>query len=407
MANVLKKNRKKIFWLFFLLLLVLGGVFYAKIFSKSKTTANFQLEKLQMKGLKKIVLANGTLNPVIVVNIGTQISGTVNSIRVDYNSPVKKDQVLLTIDDTNLKAQIQQSKANVQSSAADLAVATADMHRYQSLYEKKFVTKQELDQKIQKYKNTSAALSSAQAQLAKDQNNLSFATVTSPIDGTVIDRSIDVGQTVAASYQTPTLFKVAQDLKKMQIITNISEADLGMIKEGQQATFTVDAFGGKTYRGKVYQIRLNPSVQSNVVNYLVVINVDNSSLDLLPGMTANVSIVVAEKDSVLTVPNAALRFKPTATGGKTDSSQAEGDSSASLIKKEEKQKDQSTENSLSTPARVYILKDQKPVAVPIKIGISDSKNTEVLSDNLPTGSEVIVGENSPDKTSRGFQMRLF
>ena len=286
----------------------IGIIVYLKVYSDSPP--QFRTEIVGKGDISQTVSANGTINPVTLVSVGTQVSGTVKKLYVDFNSKVKKGQILLELDDSLLAAQLKQSEANVQSAQASLELATANEKRTRDLFALQYVAQQDLDTAVQAKKSAEAQLLSARAQLGKDRANLSYSVIRSPVSGVVVDREVDVGQTVAASLQTPTLFKIAQDLSKMQIDSNFAEADIGSIRVGQTARFTVDAFADRHFKGEVRQIRLNPTTVSNVVTYDVVVNVDNPEQILLPGMTAYVNIAVAERKDVLLVPNAALRYKP-------------------------------------------------------------------------------------------------
>ena len=256
------------------------------------------------------VSANGTLNPVVLVSVGTQVSGTVKKLYVDFNDQVKAGQPLLELDDALVAASERQSAANVINAQASLDLAQANETRMRALLAQEYVSRQEYDQAAQALKSARAQLAQAQAANARDRANLGYTTIRSPVDGVVIDRVVDLGQTVAASFQTPTLIKIAQDLTEMRIDTSFAEADLGNIREGLPARFTVDAFPDRQFEGVVQQIRLNPTTQQNVVTYNVRISVANPEHILLPGMTAYVTIGVQSRDDVLLVPNAALRFKP-------------------------------------------------------------------------------------------------
>ncbi|MGZ8258081.1 MAG: efflux RND transporter periplasmic adaptor subunit, partial [Methylotenera sp.] len=301
---------RKIIIAIILLGLVGGGFYYYK---KNKILRPEQLYRLQeiTKGdVTQSVSANGTLNPVTLISVGAQVSGRVSKLYVDFNDHVEKGQILLTLDDSLFTAQIAQSEGTVRNAQASVELAQANEARIRSLFALEYVSKQELDQSVQALKSARAQLDTARGQLRRDQTNLSYSIIRSPVSGVVVDRVVDVGQTVAASFQTPTLIKIAQDLSKMQIDSSFAEADIGNIKVGQQAKFSVDAFPNRNFEGLVKQLRLNPTVTSNVVTYDVVISVNNPEQILLPGMTAYVNIMVAKHDNVLLVPNAALRFRP-------------------------------------------------------------------------------------------------
>jgi len=359
--------------------------------------------------ISQTVSANGTINPVTLVSVGTQVSGTVKKLFVDFNSKVKKGQILLELDDSLLAAQLRQSEANVQSAQASLELVTANEKRTRDLFGLAYVAQQDLDTAVQAKKSAEAQLQSARAQMDKDRANLSYSVIRSPVSGVVVDREVDVGQTVAASLQTPTLFKIAQDLSKMQIDSNFAEADIGGIRVGQTVRFTVDAFADRRFKGEVKQIRLNPTTVSNVVTYDVVVNVNNPEQILLPGMTAYVNIVVAERKNALLVPNAALRYKP-ANGdiqklpGKSGSNaQKISDSGAG-----DSQGDKPKRDTFS--GKVYVLEKGKLKLANVTLGITDNRNTEIVGGELKVGDQVVSGEVQVTDmpTSSGSRpMRLF
>lgn len=356
----------------------IGGGWYFFAVSGGKSGEIYKTAKIEQGYLAQTVSANGTLNPVVLVSVGTQVSGTVKKLLVDYNDKVKAGQVLAILDPSLYDAQMAQSEASVKSAEASLELAAANEKRMRELYAKEYVSKQELDQSIQALKAAKAQLALSKASHAKDATNKNYSIIRSPVSGVIIDRQIDVGQTVAASFQTPTLFKIAQDLRQMQIDSSFAEADIGKIKVGQEVTFNVDAFANKLFKGVVRQIRLNAVTQSNVVTYNVVVSVDNPDEKLMPGMTAYVNIKTAERNNTLLVPNAALRFKPS-------------NMSKEPIKTEEKSKKK--ENGIGRSATVYTLENGAPKAIKIVVGITDNKQTEVISGGLKVGDFVITDEN--------------
>ncbi|HEU0219466.1 MAG TPA: efflux RND transporter periplasmic adaptor subunit [Gallionella sp.] len=364
----------------------------------------YRLQTIEMGNVTQTVSANGTINPVTLVNVGTQVSGTVKKLYVDFNSKVEKGQVLLELDDALLSAQQKQSQANVQSAAASLDLAVANEARMRSLFAQEYVSRQELDTAVQARKAAEAQLQLTRAAVEKDSANLAYSVIRSPVSGVVVDRTVDVGQTVAASLQTPTLFKIAQDLSRMQIDASFAEADIGNIRVGQTVRFTVDAFAGRNFQGKVRQIRLNPTVQQNVVTYDVVIDVDNPEQILLPGMTAYVSIAVAERKDILMVPNAALRFKPaTAVDQKRMGAPPGGIPGSGAAPKRD-----------AFSGKVYVLEQGELVPVNVTLGITDSRNTEITAGDLKAGDQVVVGEvqatdksKSPSGAGSRPPMRMF
>ncbi|MBI5438992.1 MAG: efflux RND transporter periplasmic adaptor subunit [Nitrosomonadales bacterium] len=382
----------------------------------------YRVQPVEKGDVSQTVSANGTINPVSLVNVGTQVSGTVKKLYVDFNSKVQKGQVLLELDDALLSAQIKQSRANVQSATASLELTTANEARMRSLFALEYVSRQELDTAVQAKKAAEAQLQLTRATVEKDQANLAYSVIRSPVSGVVVDRTVDVGQTVAASLQTPTLFKIAQDLSKMQIDANFAEADIGNIRVGQEVRFTVDAFAGRSFKGEVKLIRLNPTTLQNVVTYDVVINVGNPEQILLPGMTAYVSIAVAERKDVLVVPNAALRFKPTggdkASGGqKRGQPGGAGDDgpakpSEKLLAGHPKDGKHLSGHPRDTFfGKVYTLKNGELAPVTVSLGITDNRNTEIIGGELKTGDQVIVGETQATDKATGSggrpPMRMF
>jgi HlyD family secretion protein len=313
---------KKIIIAAIIVILIGGGLLF---FYMSKNGAvKYKTVQIQSGSLRATVTATGTVNAVKTVLVGTQVSGTLKELHVDYNSRVKKGQIIAEIDPATLQAQVDQARANTLAAKANVEKAKATMEdakrtrdRNQQLFSKDLIARSDLDTSGATYESNKAQVSAAIAQVAQTEaalrgaeTNLRYTKIVSPVDGIVVSRSVDVGQTVAASFQTPTLFTIAQDLTKMQIDTNIDEADIGKITTGQDVEFNVDAYPDNTFHGIVDEIRIAPITVSNVVTYDVVVKVDNSDLKLKPGMTANVSIIVASKDGVLKIPNAALRFKP-------------------------------------------------------------------------------------------------
>jgi HlyD family secretion protein len=388
--------------------LIGAGVWYVKVRGEQDPEKRYKTVTLSRGNVTQTVSANGTLNPVVLISVGTQVSGTVKKLYVDFNDKVKKGQPLLELDDALVSATERQSAASVVNAQAALELAVANEMRMKALLAQEYVSKQEYDQASQVLKSARAQVAQVQAQNARDQANLGFTIIRSPVDGVVIDRVVDLGQTVAASFQTPTLIKIAQDLAEMRIDTSFAEADIGSIREGQKVKFTVDAFPNRNFEGVVQQIRLNPTTQQNVVTYNVRITVANPEHLLLPGMTAYVSIGVQERPDALLVPNAALRFKPPEVAGKSA---------------ENGQKPASTAGNGNNPptagagkgkkrdgqnATVYVLNGKELQAVSVQLGITDNRNTEVLGGELAEGVRIVVGENSNgSKPPSSVGMRMF
>ena len=396
--------------------LIGGGVWYAKQRAAQNPETRYKLATLEKGDVTQTVSANGTLNPVVLISVGTQVSGTVKKLYVDFNDKVKKGQALLELDDALVSAAERQSAANVVNAQAALELALASEARMNALFAQEYVSKQEYDQARQALKSAQAQLALARAQNDRDRANLNFTVIRSPVDGVVIDRVVDLGQTVAASFQTPTLIKIAQDLTEMRIDTSFAEADIGEIREGQKARFTVDAFPNRSFTGEVQQIRLNPTNTQNVVTYNVRVTVANPDHLLLPGMTAYVNIAVQKREGVLLAPNAALRFKPaeaagkkpengqkpasTATGPGMGADMAGGAPGGAGDKKGKKRDAQS--------GTVYVLDGGEIRPVSVQLGITDNRNTEIVGGDLNAGERVVTGENSNGaKPPSSVGMRMF
>lgn len=383
--NIRSKITKKSVIIFGILALIcaIGVTYY--IHNKKDSAETFQTVTAQTGDITQSVSANGTLNPVVLVSVGTQVSGTVKKLLVDYNDPVRKGQVLAVLDPALFNASIANSQSGVSSAKAALDLAIANERRERELYRQEFVSKQDLDQSVEALKSARAQLDSAHSNLSRDMTNKAYSVIKSPVSGVVIDRQIDEGQTVAASLQTPTLFKIAQDLKNMQIDSAFAEADIGNIKVGQPVTFTVDAYQNRTFKGAVKQIRLNATTTSNVVTYDVVVSVANPDEKLMPGMTAYVNIETASAHNVLTIPNAALRFRPQDAKQRQQTTQT-SQANTSALKKHT--------SELKT---IYVLRNNKPTPIRVKVGITDNKYTQIIS-GLSQTDQVITDETSGGKT---------
>ncbi|MDI6725671.1 MAG: efflux RND transporter periplasmic adaptor subunit [Smithellaceae bacterium] len=403
-----------------------GGYFY---FYKGKEEApKFRLDKAVFKDIRTAVTATGTANAVKTVLVGTQASGTIKEIFVDFNSAVKKGQILATLDSSSLEAQIEQARANILYAMANLEKAEAALQdakrtaeRNRILYEKNFIARNDLEvaetnllAAQAQVKAVKAQVEQANAALKQSEVNLRYTKILSPVDGIVISRNVDVGQTVAASFQTPTLFNIAEDLTQMQINASIVEADVGGITERQLVEFTVDAYPEMVFKGKVFQIRNAPVTVQNVVTYDVIIRVANPEFKLKPGMTANVSIIVANRDNVLSVPNAALRFALSQKGGTGERK----DPPAAKTAPTGERKGPPAEGAVQTGERrgppgerkgppgerrggpsaergqgVWVLENGTPKRVKIVTGITDGNYTEVTSGDLREGQDVIIESN--------------
>ena len=342
----------------------------------------YRTVKVERGSVTQTVSANGTLTPVVLVSVGTQVSGTVLGLHADFNQRVTKGQVLAELDPALLAAAEKQSLANVASAAASLKLARANEDRLLQLFAQEYISRQEMDQGIQIREAAQAQVQLGKAQLDRDRTNLRYSVIRSPVSGVVVDRQIDVGQTVAASFQTPTLFKIAQDLKRMQIDSSVAEADVGSIRVGQDVQFRVDAFPERSFAGKVRQIRLNPTIASNVVTYNVVVEVANPDEILLPGMTAYLSVVIQTKSGVLMVPNAALRFRPAGADKRAET-------------------DAGKPRKRSGP-QVYVLRGEGIAPVEFQAGISNGRFTEAAAGALNENDALVVEDLKPaGKKDRG------
>ena len=277
---------------------------------KKEEKVSFETAKVEKKSIHTSITATGTIEPVTSVTVGTQVSGIVAKLYVDYNSIVKKGQVIAELDKTNLISELNTAKANLASSQSTATYQQANYNRYKTLYDKGLVSADEFENAQLSYQKAREDVNAKRESVRKAETNLGYATITSPIDGVVLSKSVEEGQTVAASFNTPELFKIAQDLTDMRVIADIDEADIGGVKEGQRVSFTVDAFPDDHFEGRVTQVRQQATTESNVVTYEVVISAPNEDLKLMPGLTASVTIFTMEKNDVLVVPSKALRFMP-------------------------------------------------------------------------------------------------
>jgi len=392
-------------------LLLIGGV-TAFVLLKRTPEVSYRTVKIERGPIVATVAATGNLSAVTTVQVGTQVSGTIQKLYVDYNSRVRKGQAIAEIDPSLFNASVEQSQGNYLSAEANVLkakVALADAertyNRNKKLLADGIISQGDYDVAETAWQSAKAALKAAEGSLAQTRGslmqaktNLRYSVIRSPVDGVVISRAVDVGQTVAASFQTPTLFTIAQDLTKMQIEVSVDEADISRIKLHQQATFTVDSYPEQTFHGQVVQIRSAPVITQNVVTYVVVVNVDNSDLKLKPGMTANVTVEVAKKDDVLKLPPAALRFKPKAKGEAPKAKAPAGGAPAGAASREAGPKGGARKGG---GLQIYLLKEGKPVAVPVKTGIANNSAIEIVDGGLKEGDEVIVeqigGESAKKK----------
>ena len=356
-------------WWIILFIVVAGGFLYFMGDGENQGTG-FATATISRGNLRQIVTATGEIQPLNTINVGSQVSGTIEAIYVDYNSKVQKGDVLLEIEPSVLQASVDEAKASLVSAESQRNYAKSEYERNKILYDDGFISRAELEQSQTTYEQAEQSVKRMQSQYDRAVTNLGYATITSPVDGTVISRQVDVGQTVAASFQTPDLFEIAEDLSKMQIETAVSEADIGMITEGLPVTFTVDAYPTQTFEGTVRQVRLSPTITSNVVVYTVVIDVDNSDLRLKPGMTAFVTILISEKTDVWKVQNSALILRN--FDGIVDDA---GDATPS---------DHLAIQRMVDGAQTVLL-------VPYEKGLVTATETEIISDQIQDGDRIIFG----------------
>ena len=368
-------------WSLIIIAIVGAGVMYfTDNAKKSGTRGDFVTVKITRGDLEQEVSATGEISPVNTVSVGSQVTGTIEDIFADFNSQVKQGDVLLKIEPSVLEASVAEAKASLDSAKSQRNYAKSEYERNKYLFQNDFIASSEMEQSQMQYEQAESAVIRAQSQYDKAVTNLGYATITSPVNGTVISRKVDKGQTVAASFQTPDLFEIAEDLTKMQIETAVSEADIGMIKQGQSVTFTVDAYPGDNFKGVVRQIRLSPITTSNVVVYTVVIDVDNAELKLMPGMTAFVTIIVNRAEDVWKAQNSAFLLK----------SFANIDPSATNV---------STENHLA------ILRDKQVVIVEYEKGLVTATETEIISNDIKSGDRIIVGRVGQESSIKKSTMR--
>ena len=363
----MKKLRISKIWIAVVVIVIVAVAAWAMSGGKKEEDINFKEEKVALKTLQNSVTATGTIEAVTSVTVGTQVSGIVNKLYVDYNSQVKKGQVIAELDKTNLLSELNTAKANLASAQSSLNYQAANMERYKTLYKKGLVSADEYENALLTYRQAKEQVASSRENVQRAQTNLGYATITSPIDGTVISKSVEEGQTVAASFNTPELFTIAKDLTNMQVVANVDEADIGNVKEGDRVTFTVDAYPDDTFEGTVKHVRLEATTTKNVVTYEVVISAPNADLKLKPGLTANVTIYTQERSGVLAVANKALRFTPT----------------KETVGKDKKIVDCKGKN------KVWTLNGNTLTAHPVTIGQSDGINTEITK-GLKQGDKIVT-----------------
>ncbi len=400
----MKSKKISMIWVAVGVVIVIAVAAYLLSGGKKKEEVNFKTEKVAKVNILNSVTATGSIEPVNEVTVGTQVSGIVSKIYVDYNSVVKKGQVIAELDKSNLmsqlnsaKSQLSQAQASLRSAQSDLDYQKANFNRYKTLYQKGLISANDYESARLSYQTSVQTVASrkdqvvaAQEEVSRAQTNLSYATITSPIDGIVVSKSVEEGQTVNANMSTPDLFTIAQDLTNMQVVADVDEADIGDVKKGERVTFTVDAYPNDTFEGTVTQVRLEATTTNNVVTYEVVISAPNADLKLKPGLTASVVIYTQESNGVLSVPSKALRYTPAkeTVGGR---------------------KIQDVSNAKN---KVWTLEGNTLVAHRVNIGITDGTHTQVLSgikegQNVITGVDVSTDEATAEDSSDGAESSPF
>lgn len=356
-------------WLLLTLVIIVALAAWAMSSGKKEEQISFDTATVASANIQNSITATGTIEPVTSVTVGTQVSGIVSKLYVDYNSVVKKGQVIAELDKTNLTSQLNSAKAQLAIAQSQLNYQTANFNRYKTLFQKGLVAADEFENAQLSYKQAKENVASAKEEMQRAQTNLGYATITSPIDGVVLSKSVEEGQTVAASFSTPELFTIAQDLTNMQVVADVDEADIGDVREGKKVSFTVDAYPDDTFEGVVKQVRQEATTTNNVVTYEVVISAPNADLKLKPGLTANVTIFTAERKGVLSVPSKALRFTP---------------------QKETVGKMKIIDNNANAKNKVWTIEHNAIVSHKVNVGMTDGTNTQILS-GIPAGLKVITG----------------
>ena len=358
-------------WLVVAVVIIVAIVAWALSGSKKEEQISFETAAVAPANIMNSITATGTIEPVTSVTVGTQVSGIVSKLYVDYNSVVKKGQVIAELDKTNLMSQLNSAKTQLATAQSQLNYQTTNFNRYKTLYQKGLVAADDFDSAKLSYTQAKEQVAAAKEEVQRAQTNLGYATITSPIDGIVLSKSVEEGQTVAASFSTPELFTIAQDLTNMQVVTDVDEADIGDVKEGERVSFTVDAYPDDTFEGTVKQVRQEATTTNNVVTYEVVISAPNADLKLKPGLTANVTIYTAERKGVLSVQSKALRFTP---------------------QKETVGKMKIVDQTGNAKNKVWTIEGNSIVAHKVNIGMTDGTNTQILN-GISAGVKMVTGLN--------------
>lgn len=358
-------------WLVVAVVIIVAIVAWALSGSKKEEQISFETAAVAPANIMNSITATGTIEPVTSVTVGTQVSGIVSKLYVDYNSVVKKGQVIAELDKTNLMSQLNSAKTQLATAQSQLNYQTTNFNRYKTLYQKGLVAADDFDSAKLSYTQAKEQVAAAKEEVQRAQTNLGYATITSPIDGIVLSKSVEEGQTVAASFSTPELFTIAQNLTNMQVVADVDEADIGDVKEGERVSFTVDAYPDDTFEGTVKQVRQEATTTNNVVTYEVVISAPNADLKLKPGLTANVTIYTAERKGVLSVQSKALRFTP---------------------QKETVGKMKIVDQTGNAKNKVWTIEGNSIVAHKVNIGMTDGTNTQILN-GISAGVKVVTGLN--------------
>ena len=358
-------------WLVVAVVIIVAIVAWALSGSKKEEQISFETAAVAPANIMNSITATGTIEPVTSVTVGTQVSGIVSKLYVDYNSVVKKGPVIAELDKTNLMSQLNSAKTQLATAQSQLNYQTTNFNRYKTLYQKGLVAADDFDSAKLSYTQAKEQVAAAKEEVQRAQTNLGYATITSPIDGIVLSKSVEEGQTVAASFSTPELFTIAQDLTNMQVVADVDEADIGDVKEGERVSFTVDAYPDDTFEGTVKQVRQEATTTNNVVTYEVVISAPNADLKLKPGLTANVTIYTAERKGVLSVQSKALRFTP---------------------QKETVGKMKIVDQTGNAKNKVWTIEGNSIVAHKVNIGMTDGTNTQILN-GISAGVKVVTGLN--------------
>lgn len=356
-------------WLLLTLVIIVALAAWAMSGGKKEEQISFDTATVASANIQNSITATGTIEPVTSVTVGTQVSGIVSKLYVDYNTVVKKGQIIAELDKTNLTSQLNSAKTQLAVAQSQLNYQTANFNRYKTLFQKGLVAADEYENAQLSYKQAKEQMVSAKEEVQRAQTNLGYATITSPIDGVVLSKSVEEGQTVAASFSTPELFTIAQDLTNMQVVADVDEADIGDVREDEKVSFTVDAYPDDTFEGVVKQVRQEATTTNNVVTYEVVISAPNADLKLKPGLTANVTIFTAERKGVLSVPSKALRFTP---------------------QKETVGKMKIIDNNANAKNKVWTIEHNAIVSHKVNVGMTYGTNTQILS-GIPAGLKVITG----------------